>query len=94
MRDAYHNEDPFNQPTMAFCEAKMNVWLREQEQLAADGSGTWPFQAGAKLRDLHSQVDHGRLLTAGRRNVTWRMMLTKLRTRLICFHSMMKMKIE
>jgi hypothetical protein len=42
---------------MAICEAKMNVWLREQEQLAADGSGSWPCQAGAKLRDLHSQVD-------------------------------------
>jgi hypothetical protein len=59
MRDAYHNEDTFNQPTMAFCEAKMTLWLCEQEQLAVDGSGTssWPFQAGAKLRDLHSQVD-------------------------------------
>ncbi len=52
MRNAYHNIDPFNQPTMAICEAKMNVWLREQEQLAADGSGSWPCQAGAKLRDL------------------------------------------
>ena len=57
MRDAYDNIDPFNQPTMAICEAKMNVWLREQEQLAADGSGFWPCQAGANLRDLHSQVD-------------------------------------
>jgi hypothetical protein len=57
MRDAYHNEDPFNQPTMALCEAKMNVRLREKEQLAEDGSGSWPFQAGAKLLDLHSQVD-------------------------------------
>jgi hypothetical protein len=57
MRDAYHNIDPFNQPTMAICEAKMNVWLREQEQLAADGSGFWPCQAWANLRDLHSQVD-------------------------------------
>jgi hypothetical protein len=35
-----------------------------------------------------------RLLMAGRRNVTWRMMLKKLRTRMICFHLMMKMKIE
>ena len=93
MRDAYHNIDPFNQPTMAICEAKMNVWLREQEQLAADGSGFWPCQAGANLRDLHSQVDQ-KTLNAGRGNVTWRMMLTKLRTMLICFHSMMKMKIE
>ena len=57
MRDAYHNIDPFNQPTMAISEAKMNVWLREQEQLAADGSGFWTCQAGANLRDLHSQVD-------------------------------------
>ena len=93
MRDAYHNEDPFNRPTMAFCEAKMNVWLREQEQLAADGSGTWPFQTGAKLRDLHFKSIR-RLLTAGRRNGTWRMMLKKLRTRLIWFHLIMKMKIE
>jgi hypothetical protein len=35
-----------------------------------------------------------RLSTAERGNVIWRMILTKLRTRLICFHSMMKMKIE
>ncbi len=39
--DAYHCLDPFNQSTMTFCEAKMNVWLCKQERLTFFSGRRW-----------------------------------------------------
>ena len=92
MRDAYHNEDPFIQPTIAFCEAKMNVFTRAGT--AAVGwkrhlaFSSWSRASRPALKSIR------RLLTAGRRSVAWCMMLKKLGKRLNRFNLRMKMKIK